>query len=138
MFIHPMLEFLQQAQWSPYLVGALIGVLSWFSFLSVGKLLGVSTSFVRTVGMIEKVFIPDHAKGNPYFREEKPEIDWQWMLVLGIFIGSFLSAWISGDFSIKALPRLWERQFGPSIWFRWSMAFVGGVILMFGARLAGG
>lgn len=133
-----MLEFFQQVQWSPYLVGALIGVLSWFAFLSVGKLLGVSTTFVRTTGMIEKAFIPDHAKGTPYFQEEKPEIDWQWMLVLGIFIGSFLSAWISGDFSIKAVPGLWERQFGPSIWFRWSMAFLGGVILMFGARLAGG
>jgi hypothetical protein len=133
-----MLEFFQQVQWSPYLVGALIGVLSWFAFLSVGKLLGVSTTFVRTTGMIEKAFIPDHAKGTPYFQEEKPEIDWQWMLVLGIFIGSFLSAWISGDFSIKTVPGLWERQFGPSIWFRWSMAFLGGVILMFGARLAGG
>jgi hypothetical protein len=133
-----MLEFFQQVQWSPYLVGTLIGVLSWFAFLSVGKLLGVSTAFVRTTGMIERAFVPDHAKGNPYFQEEKPEIDWQWMLVLGIFIGSFLSAWISGDFSIKAVPGVWERQFGPGIWFRWSMAFVGGVILMFGARLAGG
>ncbi len=133
-----MLEFFQQVQWSPYLVGALIGVLSWFAFLSVGKLLGVSTSFVRTVGLIEGAFVPDRVKGNPYFQEEKPEIDWQWMLVLGILIGSFLSAWISGDFSLKSVPGLWETQFGPSIWFRWSMAFLGGVILMFGARLAGG
>jgi hypothetical protein len=133
-----MLEFFQLVQWSPYLVGALIGVLSWFAFLSVGKLLGVSTSFVRTAGMIEKVVVPGHAKESPYFQEVKPEIDWHWMLVLGIVIGSFLSAWISGDFSINTVPRLWETRFGPSIWFRWSMAFLGGVILMFGARLAGG
>jgi hypothetical protein len=133
-----MLEFFQQVQWSPYLVGALIGVLSWFAFLSVGKLLGVSTAFVRTTGMIEGALVPNHLKGNPYFQEEKPEIDWQWMLVLGIFIGSFLSAWISGDLSFKAVPKLWETQFGSSIWFRWSIAFLGGVILMFGARLAGG
>ncbi len=133
-----MLEFFQHVQWSPYLVGALIGVLSWLAFLSVGKLLGVSTSFVRTAGMIEKVVVPHHAKGNPYFQEERPEIDWQWMLFAGILIGSFLSAWISGDFTIKAVPGLWETQFGPDILFRWSMAFVGGVILMFGARLAGG
>lgn len=133
-----MFGFFQQLQWSPYLVGSLIGVLSWFTFLSVGKLLGVSTSFVRTAGMIEKTFVHDHVKRNPYFQEEKPEIDWQWMLVMGMLIGSFLSAWISGDFSIKAVPGLWETRFGPSIWFRWSMAFLGGVILMFGARLAGG
>ncbi len=133
-----MLEFFQHVQWSPYLVGALIGVLSWLAFLSVGKLLGVSTSFARTAGMIEKVVVPGHAKENLYFQEEKPEIDWQWMLVLGILMGSFLSAWISGDFSLKSVPGLWEMQFGPSIWFRWSMAFLGGVILMFGARLAGG
>ena len=133
-----MLEFFQQVQWSPYLVGSLIGVLSWFTFLSVGKPLGVSTSFVKTAGMIEKAFIPDHMKMNPYFQEEKPEINWQWMLVAGMLIGAFLSAWISGDFSINAVPRLWETRFGPSIWLRWSMAFLGGVILMFGARLAGG
>jgi hypothetical protein len=133
-----MLEFFQQVQWSPYLVGGLIGVVIWFAFLSVGKLLGVSTAFVRTAGMIGKTFVPNRVKGNPYFQEEKPEIDWQWMLVLGIVVGSFLSAWISGDFSIKAVPGLWESRFGPSLWFRWSMAFVGGVILMFGARLAGG
>ncbi len=133
-----MLELFLQVQWSPYLVGALIGVLSCFAFLSVGKLLGVSASFARTAGMIERVFVPDRVKGNPYFQEEKPEINWQWMLVVGMLIGSFLSAWISGDFSIKAVPGLWETQFGPRIWFRWSMAFMGGVILMFGARLAGG
>jgi hypothetical protein len=133
-----MLEFFQQIQWSPYLVGSLIGMLSWFTFLSAGKPLGVSTSFVRTAGMIEKAFIPDHVKRNAYFQEARPEIDWQWMLVVGIFIGAFLSALISRDFFINAVPRLWETRFGPSIWFRWSMAFMGGVVLMFGARLAGG
>lgn len=133
-----MIEFFQQVQWSPYLVGALIGVLSWFTFLSVGRPLGVSTSFVRTAGMIEATFVPERVKKNPYFQQEKPEIDWQWMLVVGMLIGSFLSAWISGDFSIKGVPGLWVGRFGPGIWFRWSMAFLGGVILMFGARLAGG
>lgn len=31
--------------WSPYLVRALIGILSWFTFASVDKPLGITTAF---------------------------------------------------------------------------------------------
>ena len=38
--------------WSPYLVGALIGVLSMLTFYFSNKPLGASTAYARLAGMI--------------------------------------------------------------------------------------
>jgi hypothetical protein len=128
----------KKASWSPYAAGALIGVVSWASVLTAGKYLGVSTTFVRTIGMIESLFTPERVVSLPYFIKEKPIIDWQWMEVLGILIGAFLASKLSGDFKKSFLPSMWEKRFGPSRFKRWIVAFFGGIILMFGARMADG
>lgn len=133
-----MMNILKKAQWSPYVAGALIGVVSWFSVLTAGKYLGVSTTFVRSIGMIESILAPDRVATLPYFVKEKPIVDWQWMEVLGILIGAFIAAKLSGDFKKRFVPPMWERRFGPSRLKRWGVAFFGGIILMFGARMADG
>ena len=132
------MNILKKPQWSPYVAGALIRVVSWFSVLTAGKYLGVSTTFVRTIGMIESIFAPDHVATQPYFVKEKPVIDWQWMEVFGILIGAFIAAKLSGNFKRKFVPPMWERRFGPSRFKRWVFAFFGGMVLMFGARMADG
>ncbi len=132
------MNILKKVQWSPYVAGALIGVVSWFSVLTASKYLGVSTTFVRTIGMIENIFIPERVASLPYFVKEKPLIDWQWMEVLGILIGAFIAAKLSGDFKRTFVPPMWEKGYGPSQFRRWSVAFFGGAILMFGARMADG
>jgi len=88
--------------------------------------------------MIESMFTPDHVAALPYFVKERPIIDWQWMEVLGILIGAWIAATLSGDFKKRFVPPMWEKRFGPSLFKRWSVAFFGGVILMFGARMADG
>jgi len=98
------MNILKKPQWSPYVAGALIGVVSWFAVLTAGKYLGVSTTFVRTIGMIESLFAPEHIATLPYFIKEKPIIDWQWMEVLGILIGAFIAARLSGEFKSKFVP----------------------------------
>jgi hypothetical protein len=70
--------------------------------------------------------------------KEIPKIDWQWMFVVGVFIGSLIASTISGTFQWKSIPTMWEKRFGPSKIKRGIVAFVGGVIAMFGARLADG
>jgi len=35
---------------------------------------------------------PDRVAGMAYFMKETPKIDWQWMFVVGIFIGAFIAA----------------------------------------------
>jgi hypothetical protein len=60
------------------------------------------------------------------------------MFVAGIFLGSLLSALSGRDFAWQALPPMWRHRFGEKRWPRWLVAFSGGAVAMFGARLADG
>lgn len=124
--------------WNPYVAGALTGLLLVASAWVSGKFVGVSTTVVRATGMVEKVLTPERMQQMEYFVKEAPKIDWQWMFVLGIPFGALIAAITSGSFKWKALPDMWEARFGPSRSKRAAVAFIGGVIAMFGARLADG
>lgn len=128
----------EKKAWSPYLAGALSGLISIGSVWIVGKYLGASTTFVRTTGMVEKIFSPERIASMPYFLKESPIIDWQWMFVVGIAIGSFIAAVLSNSFNFQAVPDMWQAKFGSAITSRAVIAFIGGIIAMFGARLADG
>jgi len=58
--------------------------------------------------------------------------------VLGVFLGAFLSATVSGDRTNQTVPELWRRRFGGGVAKRLAAAFLGGGLMMFGARLAQG
>ena len=88
--------------------------------------------------MLESLVTPERVGIMPYFIKELPHIDWQWMFVMGIFLGSLLAAKLFGDFRWQAVPLMWEKRFGPSPGKRGLVAFVGGAVAMFGARLADG
>ena len=132
------MTFLTQVQWSPYAVGVGIGVLSWLSFLILKKPLGCSTAFAKTSGMIEKLFRGPDVGLKPYYQKIKLDIDWQWMLVLGIVFGAFLSSILSGDFELQWVPALWLNAFGNTPVLRLVVALIGGIFLGFGARWADG
>jgi uncharacterized protein len=133
-----MIEFLTRVLWSPYAVGVGIGILSWFTFLISKKPISCSTTFARLSGMIEMLFRGDQVELKPYYQKFNLVVGWQMMLVLGVVIGSFLSALISGDFHWRWVPLTWEGAFGASRLLRTLMALLGGVIIGFGARWAGG
>ena len=124
--------------WNPYLAGALTGLLMILSIGITGKYFGASTTFVRSAGMIEKAFAGERFAGMDYFIKEVPKIDWQWMFVAGILIGAWISSVSSRTFQWQALPDMWEARFGPRGSIRALIAFIGGAIAMFGARLADG
>ena len=124
--------------WSPYLAGALAGVVMILSVWIAGKYFGASTTFVRSAGLIEKIFSAERVEKMDYFIKEIPKIDWQWMFVFGIFIGSLISSTSSRSFKWKAVPDMWEDRFGPGKMKRALVAFIGGMVAIFGARLAGG
>jgi hypothetical protein len=88
--------------------------------------------------MVERLFSAERVAKMEYFVKELPQIDWQWMFVIGIFLGSLISAVTSGSFRLQAVPDMWERRFGPSRAKRAAVAFIGAVVAMFGARLADG
>ena len=125
--------------WSPYLAGALSGLVGVLSVWFTGQYFGASTSFVRTAGMIEQLFGPERVARMDYFIKIAPKIDWQWMFVVGIFLGSMIAALTSGSFRLQAVPDMWAARFGEkSTARRAATAFVGGIVAMFGARLADG
>ena len=132
------MEWLRMEQWSPYICGAGIGILSWFTFLLSDKALGASTSYARTAGMIERIFRGNKVMEREFFKNVAPKIDWQWMLVLGIFIGAFISSSLSGTAQIHWVPEPWLSVFGGAVFPRMLTAFIGGALLALGARWAGG
>lgn len=132
------MKWLTAKSWSPYAVGAAIGVLSWFAFLTADTPIGVSTTFVRAVASAEKAVVPEHVDRTPYLAKHAPKVDWQLLLVIGVFVGAFLSAWWSGDRARERVPALWESRFGPGVVRRYVAAFLGGFLVLFGARLADG
>jgi len=125
-------------RWSPYVAGAIAGLLLVLSVLATGKYFGASTTFVRSAGLIEQVFVSERVQSMEYFIKTKVKIDWQWMFVFGVFFGSLIASRMGKDFKALPVPHMWENAFGPGKAKRWITAFVGGIILMFGARLAGG
>lgn len=135
-----MMEMLRKASWSPYVAGSLIGLLSWFSFASVDKPIGITTAFEYTAALITQAVSPETASTNPYYTapDKSPKIDWEWMLVIGVFIGAFISSRLSGDRTSEDVPDLWRKRFGEGVSKRFAAAFIGGAVMMFGARLAQG
>jgi uncharacterized membrane protein YedE/YeeE len=100
--------------------------------------LGASTTFVRAAGLAEGAVAPGHVEDNDYYRKEKVRVDWQMMLVLGVLVGAFVASRIDGSFLAESVPPVWRERFGPRVGIRAMGAFLGGVVAMFGARLAGG
>ena len=130
--------------WSPYLAGALVGILAiasaWLTTVYLGKTsyLGASTTFVRAAGLVEEGLAPERTAENAYFSKTKIKVDWQYMLVLCILPGALIASLSDRSFKLEAVPPLWQRYFGPSVAKRALAAFCGGIVAMIGARLADG
>lgn len=134
---------MRMKSWSPYVVGVGIGMLSWFVFATANHPLGITTAFENTAALTEQAAAPEAAQANPLFAKKAaegkaPKIDWEWMLVIGVFIGAWLSARMGNDREPRKVPPLWQWRFGPSVAKRFAGAFFGGALMMFGARLAQG
>jgi len=124
--------------WNPYLAGALAGLLLVLSVYVTGKYFGASTTYVRAAGFVERAVDADRVSQMAYFLKEAPVIDWQWMFVVGIAVGSLAAALLSGTFRIQSVPERFAARFGHKPGLRAALAFGGGAVAMFGARLADG
>jgi len=132
------LDCLYMEHWSPYVVGIGIGILNCIAFLLSDKYIGCSTAFARTSGMIEKSFRGSKVNEKPYYKKFPPVVEWEWMLVVGVVIGAFISAKLSGQFQFNWVPPLWVTTISSSALGRFVGAFIGGILMGLGARWAGG
>jgi uncharacterized membrane protein YedE/YeeE len=88
--------------------------------------------------MIERLFRGSKVLDRSYYKKFVPSVDWEWMVVLGIVVGAFISAQLSGQFQFQWLPSKWAASFGLTPVARWLVALIGGVFMGLGARWAGG
>jgi hypothetical protein len=125
--------------WSPYLVGALIGVLTLLTLSISKKPVGASSAYASVAGMIGRVVAPRHIESLKYYEEHPPAIDWTAVFVLGAIGGAFLAAWSGGEITGTYLQPMWTARFGgDSVLLRTLTALGGGALMAYGARMAGG
>lgn len=124
--------------WSPYLVGALIGLLSMATFYFSNQPIGASTGYARIAGLFGKLFSKKHTEFLKFFQTTKPKIQWGVMFLIGIFLGAYIAAYSGEEITARWIPSLWEERFGANYELRLGIAFLGGLIMALGARIAGG
>ena len=138
-----MVNPLKMKSWSPYVVGVGIGVLSWFAFATADKHLAITLQYEHIGAFMQQAVAPEAADANKYYAVRaqqglSPRIGWYLMLIVGVFLGGLVSSWLSNDRPKVIVPTLWRWRFGDSKAKRFVWAFLGGALMVFGARVAGG
>ena len=124
--------------WSPYLVGAGIGVLSWLTFYFSDKPVGASSFYAQLAGFFGKRIAPRRTASLTYYKDKPPKVGWGFIFVVATIAGGAIAALTGGEFANEWLPSIWQARFGDSVAVRAAVAFPGGMLMAFGARLAGG
>ena len=132
-------ELFPKYYWNPYLVGIGLGIVLLSSFIIMGRGLGASGALSSMVAVVVNAFAPDHAANNSFYRgylgdgTVSPFKDWLVFLVIGVFIGGFISGALAGrnKMMIEKGPRISNKK-------RLLFAFIGGSLMGFGAKMARG
>ena len=113
----------------PPLVSALLlAVLNTFLFIMFGRPWGIGGGETKIVALVEDLIAPTHVSANLHFQTFTPQVNWFVMMIIGIVVGSFISAKIGNDFKIR-MPQ--ERK-----WLVYT--FIGGMLMGFGERIGNG
>ena len=123
---------------NPYLAGTLLGVVLFLAFFITGSGLGASGGINRALVFVQNIVAPGHIDQVPYLLKmasgsSNPLDSWIVYLTGGTILGGLLS----GLFGRRMK---FETNKGPKIGnkTRWIMAFIGGGLMGYGARLARG
>jgi hypothetical protein len=131
--------YLRKPEWSPYVAGGLLGLVGVLAVALSNSLLGASGAFENVAGMIGKAVAPS-TFNNLYFNFVMPPgINWQVILLVGVFLGGMLAARLAHTWKWRWLPdKQWTEIFGSSRLKRAVIAFFGAIVLEIGAGIAGG
>lgn len=137
------IQYIKKEEWSPYVAGILLGIVGIMAVWLSDNLLGASGAFENLAGWIGQALAPS-AFDNMYFNFIMPPgLSWGLVLFIGTILGGFVGAATSGTLlwgkKNAANPDdKWKSIFGPQTWKRWLLAFIGAIILEYGAGIAGG
>ncbi len=111
-----------------------LAVLNAFVFLGsvTNRPIGASTMYP---------YLADYLSGlthNAYFTKIQTPGHWELIFLVGAFLAGLIISLIKKDFELRLIFSNWEHYKGSSIVARIVWAFVGGFVLIFGARMAGG
>jgi uncharacterized membrane protein YedE/YeeE len=117
------------------LLGLLFGLVGAVSILLWGPI-GVSGTYPRVIGALFRLLDGGYAEANPYLVKMGALMKTETWLVLGLPIGGFLASRLGKAPKAPAceMVHAMERTTGT----RYRDAFLGGFLIVFGARLAGG
>ncbi|MGA8649855.1 MAG: YeeE/YedE thiosulfate transporter family protein [Xanthobacteraceae bacterium] len=129
----------RRIDWTPYLMGAGIGVLSWIVFAVADDPLGITTALSAVAGFAAMPFAGAAAVWhNSYWAQTVPSLSYGSIFLVGVILGALAASVAARQFHIETVPAAWRQRFGPSVAVRFAAAFIGGALEMYGARLAGG
>jgi len=119
-------------QW--LIIGAAIGLLNAVigTVFFADRLIGASTGYPYLSGVMFGL------QQSRYMQEISAAGSWELFFVIGCLFGALLVSLIRGDFKPTVLHESWVRARGGSGGKRMLYAFIGGFILIFGSRMAGG
>ncbi len=106
-------------------IGLLVALMAWVT----GKAFGVSSGYGSLCGLLS---------GMRYFRAKPYSDRWRLWFLAGIPIGGFLSAALAGDLALKFQIGLFETVFGGGWAVKAATLAIGGTLVGYGARWAGG
>jgi uncharacterized membrane protein YedE/YeeE len=123
---------------NPYLAGTLLGLVLFLAFFITGSGLGASGGLNRMLVFVENLAAPEHINQVPYLMkmaggDTNPLDSWIVYLTAGTLVGGLISGWLGRRMKLETNkgPRISNKT-------RWMMAFVGGCLMGYGARLARG
>jgi uncharacterized protein len=111
-----------------------LAVLNAVVFLSVltNRIIGASTAYPYVADLVTG------NTGNDYFSKIKVPGHWEVLFLTGAFISGIVISLLRKEFKITLIHSNWEKYKGNSATKRIIWSFIGGFILIFGARMAGG
>jgi len=116
-------------------IGLAILLVFTFSVFGANRPLGASTYVPYYAGML---FGLDPER-YPYLKTIHDAGAWEGVMLLGLMLGSFVSAlFVTRTFRIVLVPTGWKKYRNHSVLSRLAWSFAAGFVMIVGARLAGG
>ncbi|NIP84713.1 MAG: YeeE/YedE family protein [Planctomycetales bacterium] len=139
--------------------GLLLGI-AFLLAVALMKPIGVSTQFVILDGILWRLGDPDlvradpeaksgYASSNPYLNSSGGKYakaiahpwNYSFVFVIALAVGALLSSRLGGprvDRDAARAPPVWRARCGDKLGLRYVSVFIAGILVLFGARLAGG
>jgi hypothetical protein len=123
--------------WNAYVVGFLLGAVLLATYVVTGRGLGATGGYSAVAAGIAGAFSPEHAATNAvhakYWNDGAPLASWTLFLLIGAFVGALASG-------LQGRRVRWSIEKGPRVSAerRLALAFAGGFIAAYGAKIAKG